>query len=210
MAGSIESESVQTEWGTVAVYKGNNYIGFMGSLRLAITASDTLEICPLPFQRMMRLIDVAKAWKHLHSYDDTSNSRHISNIRRLFLRDTFDPQIETLQQFLDRLRYYQLQTSTSDQRITDVEVHHRFINSLPDTPIWQTQRDFVTALMMDTKTALYTLQQIEKVPQRIANPANTTGSANVANALNSKGGKTKDQRGRSKRSQMRLLWQEGP
>ncbi|RAL63559.1 hypothetical protein DID88_003603 [Monilinia fructigena] len=231
MASKTTVDTVQTKWGTLIVFKGDNWVEFHESLEAAMIASASLDICtgdeaapvgnrsdiadwrkrrgiavsiinsclpPIYRSQIMPFIrdgDLAGAWIKISTFNNSSNPQHIEDIRKHFLHEQFDPKTESIQVFLDRLLHYQHKTSASDSPISDKDVYSQLLSSLPETEIWQTQRNFITTTKMGLQDALYTLQRAERVPRASTNTA-------TANAVHGslRGRRTQGARGRGGRN----------
>lgn len=120
--------------------------------------------------------DLTGAWTKLLSFDNTANPLYIQDIRKDFIHERFDPKTETIQVFLNRLLDYQYKISTTQQPISDDEVYTQLLNALPETEVWQTQRNFIMFTNMNLQDALYSLQQTERIPRGVTNQSATANA----------------------------------
>ena len=80
--------------------------------------------------------DIKGSWDKLAEMDQAKHPLFVANVRRSFHRETFDPNKQTIRQFIDILLNYQIMISTSKSGITDTELRLELLQKLPETGIW--------------------------------------------------------------------------
>jgi hypothetical protein len=116
-------------------------------------------------------------WAELAKSDRSTDPIWVSNIRRQFSDETFDPIKQTVQSFVDRLRYHQSQLEGSERQFSDSDLLEKLNESLPkNDPVWQIQKQWVLKNNLDLDSAILQYQQAEKPIQPAAAAASTTNT----------------------------------
>ncbi|TGO34468.1 hypothetical protein BHYA_0196g00250 [Botrytis hyacinthi] len=81
--------------------------------------------------------DIAGSWNKLVAMDQTQHPSFVANVRKIFHEETFDPETQTIRQFIDILLSHQITLSKSKHGICDLELKSVLLEKLPNTGIWR-------------------------------------------------------------------------
>ncbi|TEY55493.1 hypothetical protein BOTCAL_0232g00010 [Botryotinia calthae] len=126
--------------------------------------------------------DIKGSWDELAELDQAKHPSFVANVRRSFELETFDPNKQTIRQFIDILLNYQIMISTSESGITDTELKSALLWSLPGTGIWLVLRLHA----INNKLTLRETIQNLIISTSFLNPKSVTNNGGAVDTINKK------------------------
>jgi len=122
--------------------------------------------------------DTKKLWDHLETkYSNKDNKILINNIQMTFHGEKYNPPNDTITTFVNRLHGAQEKLASTNNKLTDDDLHAQLVAGLPDTGKWQSARQLALTQFKDFEAAATYLEGVELIKP----PGSTEATANTAN-----------------------------
>ncbi|ESZ92151.1 hypothetical protein SBOR_7468 [Sclerotinia borealis F-4128] len=120
--------------------------------------------------------DVQGVWEVLKSHDRSKRPQYIAETRAKFSRELFNPKTQSIRGFVNTLKSHQRLTLDTEPVITDMEVFHYLLQSLPENEKWQSSRSFILNTELSLTDTISNLSVIEKLIESSAVFVDTIGT----------------------------------
>ena len=121
--------------------------------------------------------DTKELWEHLKTkYSNKDNKILINNVRTAFHSEKYNPPNDTINAFVNRLRGAQEKLASTENKLSDNDLHAQLVAGLPDTGKWQSARQLALTQFTDFEAAATYLEGVELLNP----PGSTEATANTA------------------------------
>lgn len=106
--------------------------------------------------------DTTGLWTHLATYNQANNTLFITKVMESFHNESYNPPTDSIDAFAARLiKAQKLLADTENDKISDNNLRLRLIMGLPNTPNWQTAKQFIINQYNTFENAVHYLQSVE-------------------------------------------------
>src|SRR6266513_177607 len=106
--------------------------------------------------------DAPGLWTHLATYNQANNTLFITKVMEGFHNESYKPPNDSIDAFAARLiKAQKLLADTENDKISDNNLRLRLIMGLPNTPNWQTAKQFIINQYNTFEEAVRYLQSVE-------------------------------------------------
>jgi hypothetical protein len=118
---------------------------------------------------------------------------HRQSLRSQFSKETWDPKVETIQSYANRLETYRTKLAGTDSSLTEHDIRTALLESVPDDDVWRLGKHLCIQERRDLSSCISLLQTYQR------DPSTPTAMASFAKGERGKAGRRGRGRGRGGR-----------